>query len=152
MGLHESSNPASRSGWKRDTRSTNDEPAAGSGASPRTLARLFRGETGMTLSQWRTRLRLVESIERLARGASVSDVAKDLGDCSTSSFVYMFRSTWASRRGPTAAACSPAGRGVIPEACSFVDRARIAESGGQSLIREPSLPWQRPETSPPRRW
>lgn len=65
--------------------------AAGSGASPRTLARLFQSETGMSFAQWRTRLRLVESIERLARGVSVSDVAYALGYGSPSSFVNMFR-------------------------------------------------------------
>jgi AraC-like DNA-binding protein len=64
----------------------------GVGASPRTLARLFTEETGMTFSQWRTRVRLVESIERLGRGASVTRVASDLGYRSTSSFVFMFRS------------------------------------------------------------
>jgi AraC-like DNA-binding protein len=62
------------------------------GASPRTLARLFRSETGMTFTQWKTRLVLVESIERLSRGATVTQVALDLGYNSTSSFVYMFRS------------------------------------------------------------
>lgn len=61
------------------------------GASARTLARLFLAETGMTFSQWRTRLRLVESVERLSRGSSVTEVAFDLGYGSTSSFVYMFR-------------------------------------------------------------
>jgi AraC-like DNA-binding protein len=68
-----------------------DELAEGSGASPRTLARLFKGETGMTFSEWRTRLRLVESIDRLARGRPVTEVALDLGYGSTSSFVYAFR-------------------------------------------------------------
>jgi AraC-like DNA-binding protein len=62
------------------------------GASPRTLERLFRNETGMTFSQWKTRLLLIEAIERLARGASVTEVALDLGYSTTSSFVYMFRS------------------------------------------------------------
>ncbi|MFM2126428.1 MAG: hypothetical protein RL328_2879 [Acidobacteriota bacterium] len=61
------------------------------GASSRTLARLFPKETGMTFRQWRTRLLLVESIDRLARGASVTEVAVDLG-YSPSSFAYMFRS------------------------------------------------------------
>jgi AraC-like DNA-binding protein len=69
-----------------------EQVSEGVGASPRTLARLFRSETGMTFSQWKTRLRLVESIDRLARGASVTEVAVDLGYASTSSFVYMFRS------------------------------------------------------------
>jgi AraC-like DNA-binding protein len=84
-----------------------EELAAGSGASPRTLARLFKSETGMSFGEWRTRLRLVESIERLERGASVSEVAFDLGYGSVSSFVYMFRShmgappgAWRARRAP----------------------------------------------------
>jgi AraC-like DNA-binding protein len=68
------------------------EVARDVGASPRTLARLFRHETGLTFAQWRTRLRLVESIERLAKGESVTEVALDLGYASTSSFVFMFRS------------------------------------------------------------
>jgi AraC-like DNA-binding protein len=62
------------------------------GASARTLARLFRSETAMTFAQWKTRLRLVESIARLQRGASVTEVALDLGYSTTSAFVYMFRS------------------------------------------------------------
>jgi AraC-like DNA-binding protein len=65
--------------------------AKDAGASPRTLARLFQDETGMTFTQWKTRLLLIESIERLARGATVTQVAADLGYSSTSSFVYMFR-------------------------------------------------------------
>jgi AraC-like DNA-binding protein len=46
----------------------------------------------LTFSQWRTRLRLVESVERLERGAAVSEVAYDLGYGSVSAFVHMFRS------------------------------------------------------------
>lgn len=62
------------------------------GASPRTLARLFQDETGMSFTQWRTRLRLVEAVQRLVGGASVTEVALDLGYSSTSGFVFMFRS------------------------------------------------------------
>ncbi|MGE0104944.1 MAG: helix-turn-helix domain-containing protein [Blastocatellales bacterium] len=62
------------------------------GASARTLARLFRTETGMSFKQWKTRLVLIEAIERLSHGASVTEVALDLGYSTTSSFVYMFRS------------------------------------------------------------
>jgi AraC-like DNA-binding protein len=68
-----------------------DEIAKRVGTSPRTIARLFRSETGMSFKQWKTRLLLVESIERLCRGTSVTAVAIDLGYSSTSSFVYMFR-------------------------------------------------------------
>ena len=38
------------------------------GASPRTLERLFRQETGLTFRQWRSRLRLLLAIERLNLG------------------------------------------------------------------------------------
>jgi AraC-like DNA-binding protein len=65
--------------------------ASASGASPRTLARLFRTQTGMTLGQWRTNLTLQEAIRRLAQGASVTDVAFELGYSSASAFTYMFR-------------------------------------------------------------
>lgn len=69
-----------------------EEVAKKAGASPRTLARLFRNETGLTFTQWKTRLLLIEAIERLTRGATVTEVALDLGYSTTSSFVYMFRS------------------------------------------------------------
>lgn len=68
-----------------------EELAKAAAASSRTLARLFRAETGMTFTQWKTNLLLVQSIERLERGASVTEVAMDLGYASTSSFVFMFR-------------------------------------------------------------
>jgi AraC-like DNA-binding protein len=68
-----------------------DALARHAGASPRTLARLFRQETGMSFGDWRTRQRLIASVERLAAGARVTEVALDLGYRSTSSFVYMFR-------------------------------------------------------------
>lgn len=61
------------------------------GVTARTLARLFRQDTGMTFTQWRTRLLLVEAIDRLARGATVGRVAYELGYGTISSFVYMFR-------------------------------------------------------------
>ncbi|MCC7138123.1 MAG: helix-turn-helix transcriptional regulator [Planctomycetes bacterium] len=68
-----------------------EDAAVGSGASVRTLARLFARETGMTFTQWKTRLLVVEAIDRLARGFAVGRVAYDLGYRSTSGFVYMFR-------------------------------------------------------------
>jgi len=77
-------NPASQDSLK--------QIAEHAGASPRTLARLFRQETGMTFTQWKTRLVLIEAIDRLARGATVTEVAFDLGYSTTSSVVYMFRS------------------------------------------------------------
>jgi AraC-like DNA-binding protein len=61
------------------------------GASARTLARLFRQETGLTFGQWRQQLRLVEAMARLALGDSVAHVADQLGYQSSSSFIAMFR-------------------------------------------------------------
>ncbi|MCK5362535.1 MAG: helix-turn-helix transcriptional regulator [Gammaproteobacteria bacterium] len=61
------------------------------GASGRTLARLFRRETGMTFAGWRRRLRLLAAVSRLGAGASVTTVAYDLGYHSPSAFVAMFR-------------------------------------------------------------
>lgn len=61
------------------------------GASARTLARLFRQETGLTFGQWRQQLRLAEAMARLAVGDPVSKVADELGYQSSSSFIAMFR-------------------------------------------------------------
>jgi AraC-like DNA-binding protein len=62
-----------------------------SGASPRTLARTFRRETGMSFGAWRQQLRLLRALERLAAGDAVTTVALDLGYESPSAFIAMFR-------------------------------------------------------------
>ncbi|MCW3780160.1 helix-turn-helix domain-containing protein [Defluviimonas salinarum] len=69
-----------------------EDLAKAAGASPRTLARLFRAETGMTYTQWRTNLLLANAFERLEKGASVTEVALDLGYASPSSFAFDCRS------------------------------------------------------------
>lgn len=61
------------------------------GASPRTLSRLFRDETGMTFPQWRTQLRLQHALQLLAEGRSVSRVAAACGWSSASAFIDTFR-------------------------------------------------------------
>lgn len=61
------------------------------GASARTLARLFVKETGLTFGEWRKRLLLQESIDRLSRGENVTLVAFELGYQSLSAFIDMFR-------------------------------------------------------------
>ena len=63
------------------------------GASARTLARLFRQETGMTFSGWRQRLRLLAAVSRLGAGEPVTAVAYELGYRSPSAFIAMFRRT-----------------------------------------------------------
>ena len=47
------------------------------GISARTMRRLFRAETGMSFGQWRQQAQLVHAMEMLARGVSVTDVARN---------------------------------------------------------------------------
>ncbi|GLO62558.1 AraC family transcriptional regulator [Vibrio sp. MACH09] len=61
------------------------------GASVRTVERLFKAETGMTFRQWRSRFRLMNSLELLNKGESSTFVAYSLGYKSVSSFVKAFR-------------------------------------------------------------
>jgi len=74
-----------------------DEPisladaARRAGASKRTLERLFRSETHMTLGRWRQRLRFVQALRLLAAGHAVTRVALEVGYQSPSAFVSAFR-------------------------------------------------------------
>jgi AraC-like DNA-binding protein/quercetin dioxygenase-like cupin family protein len=61
------------------------------GATSRTLARLFRSETGMSFTQWRQQVRILEGLRRLAREEPVTTIALDLGYDSPSAFIAMFR-------------------------------------------------------------
>jgi len=61
------------------------------GASARTLARLFRDETGLTFGRWRAQARLLSALGRLASGEKVTTVALDLGYDSPSAFTALFR-------------------------------------------------------------
>ena len=63
------------------------------GSSVRNLARLFKKETGMNFSEWRKQLVLMEAIDQLGRGKSVTQVAMELGYASSSAFIAMFRRT-----------------------------------------------------------
>ncbi|RDW14076.1 AraC family transcriptional regulator [Paracoccus thiocyanatus] len=66
------------------------------GMSPRTLARRFETDLGMSLRSWRRRLRLFRSVELLGGGLGVTQVAMKLGYGSTSAFVYAFRTEMGS--------------------------------------------------------
>jgi len=70
---------------------TLEELARRSGAGLRTMERLFRSETGMTFRQWRTRLRLLSSLELLRQGQSSTTIAYSLGYKGVSGFVAAFR-------------------------------------------------------------
>jgi AraC-like DNA-binding protein len=61
------------------------------GAGARTLSRLFVEETGMSFGRWRTQSRLRSALERLADGAPVARVAREVGYRSPSAFVAAFR-------------------------------------------------------------
>ena len=65
--------------------------ANNSGASERTLARQFVAQVGMTFGEWRERQRLMEGINKLADGQSVTSIALELGYQSASAFITMFK-------------------------------------------------------------
>ncbi|MGE0845885.1 MAG: helix-turn-helix transcriptional regulator [Flavobacteriaceae bacterium] len=59
--------------------------------SPRTLARQFLKETGMSLAAWRRQLRMLHALTLLGQGQSVTTVALDVGYESTSAFIEVFK-------------------------------------------------------------
>jgi AraC-like DNA-binding protein len=58
------------------------------------LCRVFKRETGITIGQYQTRLRMAESLERIREGAHLTDAALDLGFSSHSHFTERFRKTY----------------------------------------------------------
>lgn len=72
---------------------------AGVGASPRTIERRFRAETGLSFGRWRQQLRLIESLRLLAAGQPVTAVALEVGYDSLSAFVSVFRRTFGTTPG-----------------------------------------------------
>ncbi|SDH32098.1 AraC-type DNA-binding protein [Lentzea fradiae] len=60
------------------------------GASERTLSRLFGNELSMSFHRWRTLLRIQRALIELAAGASVTDTAIRLGWSNPSSFIDAF--------------------------------------------------------------
>jgi AraC-like DNA-binding protein len=63
------------------------------GLSQRTLERRTNRETGMSFGRWRQQLGVILAVQWLAGGASIQQVAADLGYESVPSFVIMFRKT-----------------------------------------------------------
>jgi AraC-like DNA-binding protein len=72
-------------------RATFDVWAKRAGMSERTLTRVISRETGMSFGRWRQQLCVVLAVKWLAGGASIQQVAADLGYESVPSFVTMFR-------------------------------------------------------------
>ena len=73
-------------------RATLAEWAQDTGASERTVARLFRDQLGMSYQQWRQQVVLAHALPMLARGVSVGRVAEASGYASESAFSAMFKS------------------------------------------------------------
>ncbi|WP_299004021.1 helix-turn-helix transcriptional regulator [uncultured Shewanella sp.] len=67
------------------------ELAALSGASVRTLNRIFIKECQLGFSDWRQKLRVLIGLERLQTNTSITQVALDLGYSSSSSFIQVFK-------------------------------------------------------------
>ena len=58
---------------------------------PKTLSRLCKKETGMTLEQWVMQIKLLKAIEMLSTGATTTLTAQSLGYRNDSSFIYRFK-------------------------------------------------------------
>ena len=69
------------------------------GASPRTLARLFPAETGLSFGAWRQQARLLQAIAWLADGRPVTAVALDLGYDTPSAFISVFKKAFGTTPG-----------------------------------------------------
>ncbi len=78
-----SNDPANRSPLTELARST--------GASPRTLERLFVQQTGISIGRWRQQARLMLAIRLLVEGRSVNQAGSESGYESPSAFVAMFK-------------------------------------------------------------
>jgi len=71
--------------------STLETCAQGTGASPRTVARLFRSELGTTFLQWRQQVLLAKALSMAARKVPMAVIATELGYASPSAFTAMVR-------------------------------------------------------------
>lgn len=64
------------------------------GVSVRTMERTFLRETGINFESWRKQVRLKKGVELLVSGASVKEVASQIGYSQPSAFVELFRQTF----------------------------------------------------------
>jgi AraC-like DNA-binding protein/quercetin dioxygenase-like cupin family protein len=67
--------------------------AASSGASPRTVSRLFRQQLGVSFAQWRSQVLLAHALSMAARRKSMKLIAAELGYASASAFTAMVTRT-----------------------------------------------------------
>ena len=57
----------------------------------RTLARYSQKELGMSLNEWRQRLKVMKAMSMLTEGKKVESIALDLGYANASAFINMFK-------------------------------------------------------------
>lgn len=94
---------------------TLEDWSAEAGASARTIARLFRRETGMSFGRWRQQLRMVEAAALLAGGATPARAAAAVGYASAPAFGAAFRAAFGLTPGavrPMAAAAAEGGAAI----------------------------------------
>ena len=84
------------------------------GASSRTLARLFRTETGLSFRQWRQQARLTAAMGALSQGATPSRAAAMAGFASQAAFGAAFRALF----------------GITPGQARQIDKAMMVERAG----------------------
>ena len=72
---------------------TLDDWARDNGASPRTFARLFREQLGVSFGQWRQQVFLTRALALAASGTPMARIAGELGYASPSAFTAMVRRT-----------------------------------------------------------
>jgi AraC-like DNA-binding protein len=72
-------------------RATPQDWAQALNKSLRTFSRFFQQQTGMAFGAWRQQACLLAAVSRLSSGASVTEVAMELGYDSPSAFSTMFR-------------------------------------------------------------
>lgn len=70
---------------------TLEQWAAQAGASPRTVARLFRSELGTSFVQWRQQVLLARALSLAARKVPMARIAAELGYASASAFTAMVK-------------------------------------------------------------
>lgn len=92
------------------------------GASSRTLARLFRRDTGMSFQQWQRQVRLLSGLIHLAAGQPVTTVAMAVGYDSPSAFIAMFKRALGTT--PSQYFCRDAISGPRTPACPASDALR----------------------------
>lgn len=79
--LHE--NPADQSALSELSQQIN--------TTERTLARLAQKQLGMSLNEWRQRLKVMKAMSMLSEGKTVENIALDLGYANASAFIAMFK-------------------------------------------------------------